>query len=168
MNPANRSCLRNAAFAVAGMSWIASPSCAHRPAFAELNTRSREEALQRCETALRSRFATIKTIDRNNGCLSTDDRYISGTTSRRVRAYVVITPGQFGWAAEITVLAEDLDFDSATLLNPSARWVLVGRNAEMEAFLVETLENWTAQTQPVFPGAAEGLPAESASQPARR
>jgi hypothetical protein len=134
------------------------PCCTHRPRHAELHVVSRDEALRRCELALKTRYARIIPVHLDDGCLQTDERYTQDDSLIRSRAFIVITPGEHGWAAEITVLRERLDADAGLALSPSARWVRAGRDAEMEEYLASSLEAWLRNPPPVF----ESVSAESA------
>ncbi|MFN0207422.1 MAG: hypothetical protein ACKVS6_14045 [Planctomycetota bacterium] len=133
-------------------------SCAHQPRVAELHTKSREDALARCEQALRTRYATVSRNGYEYGCLQTDERYSEDPFVTRSRAFIVLTPGQHGWAAEITVLTERLDADSSIALSPSARWIAIGRDRAMEAHIQNAIEEWL----PNAPGAFEDAPPASA------
>ncbi|MBI3820123.1 MAG: hypothetical protein HY286_15625 [Planctomycetes bacterium] len=140
-------------------------ACAYHPSVAELNTMNRSDALHRCEQALRTRFARIDYRNAERGCLSTEARLESADPVVRESAYLVLTPGAHGWAAEITVLREQLDADRAAIANPGARWVSMGRDLEMESFLVETIENWLAHPAPVFGTVESSGGGTASSQP---
>src|SRR5262245_59992305 len=116
--------------------------------------------MRRCELALRLRFVNVFFSEASLGRLSTDDRYVPGDSITRARAYVALTPGEFGWAAEVTVLRETLEADRSVFVAPSARWVFAGRDHETEAFLAEEMERPFGAGSPFLP--------ESASRPASR
>lgn len=147
---------------------FASLACAHRPLVADLHTSSRDEALRRSDLALRLRFGRVHFNNRENGCLSTDGRLESTDPPRRVRAFLALTPGVGGWAAEVTVLRERLDADDANWMGSAgARWISDGRDEELERFLVATLEASAADTGPVFVTDDAPRPSSSPTTPLR-
>ncbi len=114
-------------------------ACVHHPRRVELHTYSREEALRRCELALRTRFANVLQVDADLGRIRTDERYVEDANLRRSRAYVALTPGEFGWAAELTVVRERLETGGMGFSAAPARWTFDGRDDLMEAYLAEEI-----------------------------
>lgn len=129
-------------------------SCVHRPRVAETGTESRETAMRLCESALRLRFSRMDLRNWDYGAIATEGRVESQEPAIRIRAFIALTPGRNGWAAEVTVLRERLDDDRASLVNSSARWVSDGRDSEMENLLVDAIENAGRAPAPVFTDAA--------------
>jgi hypothetical protein len=114
-------------------------ACVHHPRRVELRCASREEALRRCELALRMRFANVFHTDRDRNGLGTDDRYGGAARVTRCRAFVSLVPGEWGWAAEVTVLREELRGGDSPGWPAHPRWRFAGRDAELESFLAEEL-----------------------------
>lgn len=115
-------------------------SCVHRPVLAETGTSGRELAIRRCETALRSHFPNVFRIDGDGSRLRTDDRVDPDRVTRRTRAFVALQPGELGWAAEITIVKERLDYDEVDFFAPSARWVFDGRDRALERRIASEIE----------------------------
>jgi hypothetical protein len=137
-------------------------ACVYRPRRVELHTYSRPDGVRQVKSVLEMRYSRVNLGEADVGRLSTDDRYESQSPVIRNRAYVAIAPGEFGWAAEITVVREVLDGDETVFIRPSARWVFDGCDSAMEDFLAHALETWLREDHPVF---VESEPASAPSRP---
>jgi hypothetical protein len=142
----------------------AATACVYRPRRVELHTYSRPDAVRQVKSVLEMRYATVYLAEADVGRLWTDDRYESQAPLVRNRACVAVAPGEFGWAAEITVLREVLDADETVFIRPSARWVFDGCDRAMEDFLANALENWLREEHPVF---VESAPASVPAIPSK-
>jgi hypothetical protein len=144
---------------------LTASACVHRPQRAELRTLSRDHALDLMSQAIRLRYDAVRLDEARLGRLQSSDRYESNDPPIRTRAYLALTPGELGWAVEITVVREELTGSPFRLEGPPASWTYMGRDRDMEKFLADALSTWLRESPTsVF---AESAPASAPSRPAR-
>lgn len=107
------------------------------------------------------RYGAVLRGDPRFPVLRTGERYAGNQGLARTRAFVSLVPGEDGWAAEITVLREELD-SSPDVLTAAPRWRYAGRDAEIESFLVRQIRE-EGKNAPIF----TDLPASAPSSEPR-
>lgn len=143
---------------------LATLGCVHHPQRAELRTYDRAEAADLVCQAIRLRFESVRMTEAHLGRFQSSDAFSADESPVRSRAYVGLTPGEFGWGVEITVVREKLSSFPFAIQGPPAGWRYAGRDRKMEAFLAEALEGWLAKPQSVF----EESPPSRAAAPRSR
>lgn len=147
-----------------GFGALAALGCVHHPRRAELRTYDRAEAADLVCQAIRLRYESVRMTEAHLGRFQSSDAFSADESPERSRAYVGLTPGEFGWGAEITVVREKLSAFPFAIQGPPAGWKYAGRDREMETFLAEALEGWLAKPQSVF----EESPPSRAAAPRSR
>ena len=157
--------LQRIGLCVLAVAAFAGLACVHHPRRVELQLSSRREALDVCDQALRRRFANVFWNDSERGLLSTDARFSGPDALTRSRAFIALSPGQFGWIAEVTVVEEklvDRDFAGIPAL---PRWEYLRRDRVLEDYIASECER-TAKTSQPFVDADSTASSRASSRPA--